>query len=299
MLPVEASDRADDLTLRAFFPPPAASANPTGDLSQPPASHGAVAAAPTARSRPRTTPTAAVIGKDHDDGAALPAEPRADKEPPAGAAGDPAGDDGDLFVPPLPEDHAAEQEAVEEEPPARLQTDPGADLPGFVPAPVDHLLEAVYGDWSHHNDGRHLDGGVNSDAAWQRRWRRIGDLSSTHFSVPKGKVGLRFINILASEGRGLQAHTWNSERPLVVVAVVLQTTPGVKRARDIRKRLTHRMDLRYEGKFIALVDDTETEVQSRHGSHPVPDEENLARAFNKKVLSGRLRSAVRNLTNRD
>jgi hypothetical protein len=35
-------------------------------------------------------------------------------------------------------------------------------------------------------------------------------------------------------------------------------------------------------KFIAFVDDTKTEVQSRHGSHPDPDEETLARAFNKK-----------------
>jgi hypothetical protein len=116
-------------------------------------------------------------------------------------------------------------------------------MAGFVPAPVDHLLKAVYGDWPHHNYGRHLDGGVSGDAAWQRRRRRIADLSSTHYSVPKGRVGRRFINILASEYRGVQAHTWNSEQPLVFVAVVLQTTPGVKRARDIWKRLTHRMDL--------------------------------------------------------
>jgi hypothetical protein len=167
-----------------------------------------VAAALTALSRPTTTPTAADIGEDDDDnGAAPPAEPRADEEPPAGAAGDPAGDVGDPFVPPLPEDHAAEPEAVEEEPPDCPQKDPGVNLPGFVPAPVDHLLEAVYGDWPHHNDGRHLDGGVNGDAAWQRRWRRIADLSSTHYSVPKVKMGRRFINILASEFSGVQART--------------------------------------------------------------------------------------------
>jgi hypothetical protein len=123
------------------------------------------------------------------------------------------------------------------------------------------------------------------------------DLSSPHYSFPKGKVGRCFINILASEFSGVQGQTWNSKRPLVFVAVVLQTTPGVKRARDIQKRLTHRMDLWYEGKFTALVDDTETEVQSRHSSHPVPDEEDIARAYNKKVLSGRLRPVVRNMTN--
>jgi hypothetical protein len=52
-------------------------------------------------------------------------------------------------------------------------------------------------------------------------------------------------------------------------------------------------------KFTALVDATETEVQSRHGLHPIPDEETIARAYNEKVLSGCLRSAVRNLMKRD
>ena len=194
-------------------------------------------------------------------------------------------------APPADIPAVAQPEEVEEAPGRNY--DPGADIPGWMPVHVNHLLEAVYGDWPHHNDGRHLTGRVEGDAAWQRRWRRIVDLSTTHYSAPKGKVGRRFISTLAKEFRGVQARTWNSERPLVFVAVVLQTTPGVKRARDIRKRLTHRMDLWDEGKFIALIDDTETEVQSRHGSHPVPTEETQARAYHERVLSGRLRSAVR------
>jgi hypothetical protein len=97
----------------------------------------------------------------------------------------------------------------------------------------------------------------------------------------------------------VQARTWNSERPLVFVAVVLQTTPRVRQAGDIRKRITHRMDLWYQGAFTALVDDTEMEVQSRLGSHPVADEETWARAYNAKVLSGHIPSAVRTLTSRD
>jgi hypothetical protein len=76
-------------------------------------------------------------------------------------------------------------------------------------------------------------------------------------------------------------------------------TPGVKRARDIRRRIEHRMNLWYEGKFTALVDDTKAEVQSRHGSHPVQDDEKKARVFNSKVLSGRIRAAVGNLPNQD
>jgi hypothetical protein len=46
-----------------------------------------------------------------------------------------------------------------------------------------------------------------------------------------------------------------------------------------------------------LVNDTETEVQSRHqSSPPAPNKETLTQAYNAKVLIGRLRSAVRTLT---
>jgi hypothetical protein len=47
--------------------------------------------------------------------------------------------------------------------------DPGADLPGFTPVQADRLLDEVYGDHPHQNDGRHLDGGIEGDATWQRR----------------------------------------------------------------------------------------------------------------------------------
>jgi hypothetical protein len=41
------------------------------------------------------------------------------------------------------------------------------------------------------------------------------------------------------------------------------------------------------------------EVQSRLGSHPIADEVTLARAYNAKVLSGHIPSAVHSLTSRD
>ena len=38
--------------------------------------------------------------------------------------------------------------------------DEGADLADAVPSPTDALLDGVYGDHPHANDGRHLDGGI-------------------------------------------------------------------------------------------------------------------------------------------
>jgi hypothetical protein len=154
---------------------------------------------------PRATTTAAPSQGDDDnqtdnDDAPTP-EPAAEPGPQPEDIGDP-------FLPNLPNDNTRGPQAAEERP--VLRKEPGADGPGFEPGPADKLLDTVYGDWPHANDGRHLDGGVEGDATWQRRWRRIVDLPTTHYSVPKGKVGRRFLAKLASEFRGIRACTWNS-----------------------------------------------------------------------------------------
>ena len=48
-----------------------------------------------------------------------------------------------------------------------------ADLLGFAPERAHLLLQGVYGDFLHHNDGSHLDRGIEDEAAWHHRWRRL------------------------------------------------------------------------------------------------------------------------------
>jgi hypothetical protein len=76
-------------------------------------------------------------------------------------------DIGDPLFPNLPNDHTRGPQAAEERP--VLRKEPGADESGFAPGPANKLLDTVYGDWPHANDGRHLDGGVEGDVNWQRR----------------------------------------------------------------------------------------------------------------------------------
>ena len=106
------------------------------------------------------------------------------------------------------------------------------------------------------------------------------------------------MDLLASEFDGVLDRRWNSERPLVFIAVVLQKTPTCRRARDVRTRLSLRMDHWERNRIGALVDDTIAELR-RPGDNKSPEsEETRHRAFNSRVLSGRLRSAVRHLTDR-
>jgi hypothetical protein len=213
-----------------------------------------------------------------------------------------AGEDPIPACPPVTEAEANRANADAREDPAApgpaVTPDAGADLPGYSVTAADRLLDAAFGDHVHDNDGTHLHGGFSDDALWQRRWRRMAQLATTRYQAPAGRVGRRFLAILTSEFQGVRERRWNSERPLVFVATVLQTTPGVRRAKDIRSRLAQRMDLWDQGHFKALVDDAEGEVLSRQPSSRPPDDEARARSFNARVLSGRLRSAVRTLTDR-
>ena len=59
------------------------------------------------------------------------------------------------------------------------------------------------------------------------------------------------------------------------------------------------MDDWEKGSFAALVDDTICEIQRLPQRHRANDDESIARSFNSKVLSGRLRSAVHQITNRE
>ncbi|KAI2504762.1 hypothetical protein MHU86_9698 [Fragilaria crotonensis] len=306
-------------TLRCFFTSPGATATtePTPAIeSAPPAAVPTATGIPPALSPTSRQPSASTIDVDGDVGmtpepldrtpAPTPDDDNDDPSLPAPTDTETAADAGEDPIPACPpvteaaanRANATAREDPEAAPGPAVTPDAGADLPGYFVTAADRLLDAAYGDHVHDNAGTHLHGDFSDDALWQRRWRKMAQIATTRYQAPAGRVGRRFIAILTSEFRGVRERRWNSERPLVFVATVLQTTQGVRRAKDIRSRLAQRMDLWDQGHYKALVDDDEGEVLSRQPSSRPPDEEARARSFNARVLSGRLRSAVRTLTNR-
>jgi len=249
-------------------------------------------------------------GEDDDDDAAgrggngggggdAPAEELITQQPEEAPEEDPAAAARDEEQP-LAQQQPAQQQPAQEPAPIPIVTEEGADLPGYTSTEADRLLDTVYGDHPHANDGRHMDGGISDDAAFQRRWKRVAQLPTSHYKVPKGPVGKRFVKILTQELRGVRTRQWNSEKPLLFAAVILQKAEGVTGSGDIRRRLTQRMDLWDQGSYIALVDSTEKEVLGRVGpARRTKDEAAEARAFDSMVKSGRLRKAVRSITSRD
>ena len=125
------------------------------------------------------------------------------------------------------------------------------------------LLQGVYGDYLHYNDGSHLDGGVADDAIWQRRWHQLAAQSAIWYTTPSGAVGHRFAAILTAEWRGVLGRSWNSEIPLVFSHVVLTKTSSVHRSKEIRARITRRMDLWEKDIHAGLMGHSEAEGAAR------------------------------------
>ena len=174
-------------------------------------------------------------------------------------------------------------------------TEENADLSYFTPERAHMMLRGVYGYYLHHNDGLHLDGGVADDAILQRHWRRIYTQSAIWYAMPSGAVGHRLTAILAAEWWGFLGRSLNSERPLVFAHVVLTKALGVRRAKEIRARITRRMDLWERGIHVGLLGDAKAGKYSREdraANGGEEEDDTIARSYHDNILSGKLRQAV-------
>jgi hypothetical protein len=112
------------------------------------------------------------------------------------------------------------------------------DLPDIELSDAGMMMDKVYGDHVHQNPGTHLRGDIPDDERWQDYWRRLIVFPSQTYDAPSGAVGRRLIEMLADMLAGIQAQKMNAERFIVFQIVVLQRSREVKKAKDVRKRLS-------------------------------------------------------------
>ena len=83
--------------------------------------------------------------------------------------------------------------------------------------------------------------------------------------MPSETLGHRFTEILSVEWQEVLGRSWKSKRPLVFAHVVFTKTLGVRRAQEIRARITRHMDFWERGLHAVLVRDAEAEGSAREG----------------------------------
>ncbi len=120
------------------------------------------------------------------------------------------------------------------------------------------------------------------------------------YNPPKEGAGHRVVSMMAREFTGVRERKWNSECALIFAACVLQKSPGVIRARDIKRRLERRLTLWIGGNYNALVQDIVGKaIRGVGGGRGTINKDLVARKFNSMVLDGKLRAAVRFTTDRN
>ncbi len=89
---------------------------------------------------------------------------------------------------------------------------------------ADRKLHGVFGDTIHHNDGRHLDGGIGKeeDRKWQRLHERVVAACLPLYSLPNGRWAKRFLTMQTALWRDVQERGCNSEKACVFAPLILR-----------------------------------------------------------------------------
>jgi hypothetical protein len=89
---------------------------------------------------------------------------------------------------------------------------------------ADRKLHGVFGDTIHHNNGRHLDGGIgeDEDRKWQRLHERVVAARLPLYSLPNGRWAKRFLAMQTALWRNVQERGCNSEKACVFAPLILR-----------------------------------------------------------------------------
>ena len=140
---------------------------------------------------------------------------------------------------------------------------------------------------------------VDCDSDWHSCWKQVIYHSGNHYILPGGSIGRRYVDILAEEVTHFAGGHYPSERILVFGSVILQRDRMVRKGADVRRLLERRLELWQQNQFDLLVQEAgRCDWGLCRTSHSVVDEESVIRVFTRLMLHGRVRAAVRWVTER-
>ena len=140
------------------------------------------------------------------------------------------------------------------------------------------------------------EGGPDSEI--RSLWWEVVTLRGKQYALPNGSVGTRFVNMLSEEIELCTEGRQQSECEFIFTALVLQRDKMVRKGKDIRPLLTRRMDMWEAGKLPELLQEAKRcDKQVVAGLSPLTSEQ-LERTFTRLMMEGRIRSAVRLVTDR-
>jgi hypothetical protein len=104
---------------------------------------------------------------------------------------------------------------------------------------ADRKLHGVFGDTIHHNDGRHLDGGIGKDE--NRKWQRLHECVVAA-RLPLGWWAKRFLALQTALWRDVRDRGCNSEKACVFALLILCRVCSKKTMSEVKTLVWSRLD---------------------------------------------------------
>ena len=127
---------------------------------------------------------------------------------------------------------------------------------------------------------------VTDSSDWAKRWNTVIHLSGSHYSLPRGPVGRRYVTLLTEEIQHLTQKLYSSERLIVFSSVILQRNKMVKKTRDIKDTLERRLSLWCDEKYDILVQEA---VRCDHPFQRIRqgNDDHITKVFSRLMLQAR------------
>jgi hypothetical protein len=144
---------------------------------------------------------------------------------------------------------------------------------------------------------------LNSDGSprvdlWSSIWERMTRLKGRLYSLPGGSVAKEFISLYNQEVSDFANGNKKSESFICFPTLILQKDRHIKKTKEIRVLLKRRMKMWQEGLFRELIKEAEDCDRKLPSSSGKMSEDQEAKVFSSLMLQGRLREAVRFVTDR-
>ena len=163
-----------------------------------------------------------------------------------------------------------------------------SSLPSNSDLSIHDRMNRAYGATLINSDGG------SRDTPWCIRWARIIQLSGSHYTLPGGSVGWKYVDLLTDEVNHLAVGNYPSERVLVCGSVILQRDKLVKKGADIRRLLERRIILWQQDNFDVLLQEAERcDKTFQRTRNRTPNQDAVVQVFSRLVLQGKLKAAVR------
>ena len=157
---------------------------------------------------------------------------------------------------------------------------------------VDIKMKQAFGVPLLNSDGK------PRDDQWGKIWERLTKLRGKLYTLPGGATAKRFISLYEREINAFVDGQRNSESFVCFPSLILQKDKNFKKTKDIRSLLKRRMTMWDNGQFDELIKEAEQCDRKLSQSSGKMNVDQEAKVFSSLIMQGKLREAVRFITDR-